>query len=183
MYYASRFIPSIGFYELLIICNYLPKVLFFINKKNYFIGNNRDSYLVKALLDNYEEPLDISLISNNPFILSIGNNLNTPTNQNNQKQHLLPENTPNLPPKLSNKNPAKSKSIQELESLIDQKCNELALGSLKRDAETKQQISQELEAHYNTSLVKSLKDQIDILQSEVYFLREELREKIIYLRY
>ena len=41
----------------------------------------------------------------------------------------------------------------------------------------KQQISQELEAHYNTSLVKSLKDQIDILQSEVYFLREELREK------
>ena len=53
----------------------------------------------------------------------------------------------------------------------------LALGSLKREAEIKQQISQELEAHYNTSLVKSLKDQIDILQSEVYFLREELREK------
>ena len=64
-----------------------------------------------------------------------------------------------------------------MESFIDQKCNELALGSLKRDAEIKQQISQELEAHYNTSLVKSLKDQIDILQSEVYFLREELREK------
>ena len=53
----------------------------------------------------------------------------------------------------------------------------LALGSLKREAEIKQQISQELEAHYNTSLVKSLKDQIDIRQSEVYFLREELREK------
>ena len=53
----------------------------------------------------------------------------------------------------------------------------LALGSLKREAEIKQQISQELEAHYNTSLVKSLKDQIDMLQSEVYFLREELREK------
>ena len=52
-----------------------------------------------------------------------------------------------------------------------------ALGNLKRDAEMKQQISQELEAHYNTSLVKSLKEQIDILQSEVYFLREELREK------
>ena len=53
----------------------------------------------------------------------------------------------------------------------------LALGSLKREAEIKQQISQEFEAHYNTSLVKSLKDQIDIRQSEVYFLREELREK------
>ena len=141
------------------------------------MGDNRDSYLVKALLDNYEEPLDISLISNNPFIPSIGNNLNTPTNQNNEKRHLLPESTPNLPPNLNNKTPAKSKSIQELESFIDQKCNELALGSLKRDAEIKQQISEESEAHYNTSFVKSLKDQIDILQSEVYFLREELREK------
>ena len=64
-----------------------------------------------------------------------------------------------------------------MEGFIDQKCKELALGSLKRDAEMKQQISQELEAHYNTSLVKSLKEQIDVLQSEVYFLREELREK------
>ena len=59
---------------------------------------------------------------------------------------------------------------------IDQKCKELALGSLKRDAEMKQQISQELEAR-KKSLVKSLKEQIHILQSEVYFLREELREK------
>ena len=41
----------------------------------------------------------------------------------------------------------------------------------------KQQISRELEVHYNTSLVKSLKEQIDILQSKVYFLREELRGK------
>ena len=141
------------------------------------MGDNRDSYLVKALLDNYEEPLDISLISNNPFIPSIGNNFNTSTNQKNEKRHLLPESTPNLPPNLNNKTPAKSKSIQELESFIDQKCNELALGSLKRDAEIKQQISEELEAHYNTSLVKSLKDQIDILQSKVNFLPEELREK------
>ena len=64
-----------------------------------------------------------------------------------------------------------------MESFIAQKCNELALGSLERDSEIKQQISQELEAYYNMSLVKSLKDQIDILESEVYFLREELREK------
>ena len=64
-----------------------------------------------------------------------------------------------------------------MESFIDQKCNELALGGLKKDAEIKQQISQGLETHYNTSLVKSLKDQIDILESEVYFLQEELRGK------
>ena len=53
------------------------------------MGDNRDSYLVKALLDNYEEPLGISLISNNPFIQSIGDNLNTSTNQNNEKRRLL----------------------------------------------------------------------------------------------
>ena len=105
--------------------------------------DNRDSYLVNALLDNYEEPLDISLINNNPFIPLIGSNFNTPTNQNNEKRHLLPESTPNLPPNLKNKTPVKSKSIKELEKP---------------------------EAHYNTSLVKSLKGQIDILQSEVYFL-------------
>ena len=34
------------------------------------MGDNPDSYLVNALLDNYEEPLDISLSSNNPFIPS-----------------------------------------------------------------------------------------------------------------
>ena len=55
------------------------------------MGDNGDSYLVNAILDNYEEPLDISLISNTPFIPSIGNNFNTPTNQNNANRHLLPE--------------------------------------------------------------------------------------------
>ena len=120
--------------------------------------------------------IDIILISNNSFIPSIGNNFKTPTNRNNEKRHLLPESTPNLPPNLNDKTPVKSKSIQGLENFIDQKCNKLALGSFKR-AEIKQQISQELEAHYNTSLVKSLKDRINILQSEFYFLREELREK------
>ena len=57
-----------------------------------------------------------------------------------------------------------------MEGYIDQKCKELALGSFKRDAEMKQQISKELE-------IKSLKEQTVILQSEVYFLREKLREK------
>ena len=102
---------------------------------------NHDSYLINALFDNYEEPLDISLIINNLFIPVMGNNFNTPTNKKNEKRHLLPESTPNLPRNLNNKTPVKSKSIQELESFIDQKCKELARGSLKRDAEMKQQIS------------------------------------------
>ena len=53
--------------------------------------DNRDSYLVNPLLDNYEEPLDISLISNNPFIPLIGNNFNTATNQNNEKRKSTPK--------------------------------------------------------------------------------------------
>ena len=73
------------------------------------MADNRDWYLINALLDNYEEPLDISLISNNPFIPVMGNNFNTPTNQKNEKRHLLWESTPNLPPNLSNKTPVKSK--------------------------------------------------------------------------
>ena len=72
-----------------------------------------------AILDNYEEPLDISLINNNLFIPSMGNNFNIPTNQNNEKQHLLRESTSSLPPNLNNKTPVKLKSIQELESFID----------------------------------------------------------------
>ena len=119
--------------------------------------DNRGSYLVNTLLDNYEEPLDIRLISNNPFIPLIGNNFNTPINQNNEKRHIPPESTPKLSLNRNNK--------------------QQALGSLKRNAEMKQQISQELEAHYNTSLIKSLKEPIDILQSEAYFLREDLQEK------
>ena len=67
--------------------------------------DNLDSYLVNALLD-------ISLISNNLFIATIGNNLKLKT-------------------------PPKYKSVQELENFIDQKCNELVLGSLKGDAEIK----------------------------------------------
>ena len=42
-------------------------------------------HLINALLDNYEEPLDVSLISNNPFIPVMGNNFNTPTNQKHSK--------------------------------------------------------------------------------------------------
>ena len=100
--------------------------------------DNRDSCLDNSLLDNYEEPLDINLNSNNLFIPLIENNFNTPTNQNNEIRHIVPKSTPNLPPDLNNKTPVESKSVQELEGFIDQNCNKLALGSLKRDAEMKQ---------------------------------------------
>ena len=41
----------------------------------------------------------------------------------------------------------------------------------------KRQITQKLHFHCTTDIVKSLYEQIDILKGEVYFLREELREK------
>ena len=46
----------------------------------------------------------------------------------------------------------------------------------------KRQINQQLDLHCTTDLVKSLYEQIDIIKSEVYFLREELREKNILLK-
>ena len=70
--------------------------------------DNRYSYLVNVLSDNYKEPL-ISLISNNPFLLFIRNNFNISTNQNNEKRHLLSESTSNVRPNLNNKTPVKSK--------------------------------------------------------------------------
>ena len=70
--------------------------------------DNRYSYLVNVLSDNYKEPL-ISLISNNPFLLFIRNNFNTATNQNKEKRHLLPESTSNVRPNLNKKTPVKSK--------------------------------------------------------------------------
>ena len=38
--------------------------------------DNHNSYLINVMLDTYEEPLDISLISNNPSIPLIGINFN-----------------------------------------------------------------------------------------------------------
>ena len=46
----------------------------------------------------------------------------------------------------------------------------------------KRQITQQLDLHCTTDLVKSLYEQIDIIKSGVYFLREELREKNILLK-
>ena len=46
----------------------------------------------------------------------------------------------------------------------------------------KRQITLQLDLHCTTDLVKSLYEQIDIIKSEVYFLREELREKNILLK-
>ena len=105
------------------------------------------------------------------------------------KGNYLIESSPNLPPTTNTKTPARSKTntnerkishnISELESFISQWHNKLVLENLKKDVEVemKRQIIQQLYLHCTPDLVKSLYEQIDMLKSEVYFLREELREK------
>ena len=70
----------------------------------------------------------------------------------------------------------------ELQSFICQWHNKLVLGNLEKDVEVEMicQITQQLDLPCTTDLVKSVYEQIDILKREVYFLREELSEKIIF---
>ena len=138
------------------------------------------------MLENYEKRLDISLLDNNPYHHE--NHINTRTGNENTGSHLI-ESTPNLPPTANTKTPVRSKTntnerkishnTSELESFISQWHNKLALENLKKDVEVeiKHQITQQLGAYCTTDLVKSLYEQIDILESKVYFWRVELREK------
>ena len=58
------------------------------------------------------------------------------------------------------------------------KNDQAALNHLKKETlnDVKQQFFNEKDK-VNLELVKSLKEQIDILKSEIYFLREEMKEK------
>ena len=75
-----------------------------------------------------------------------------------------------------------SHNTSELESFISQWHKNLALENLKKDVvvEMKHQITQQLDAHSTTDLIKSLYEQIYVVKSGIYFLREELREKEIF---
>ena len=66
----------------------------------------------------------------------------------------------------------------KLENYMDEKYDQAALNHLKKEIlnDVKQKIFNEKDK-VNLELVKSLKEQIDILKSEIYFLREEMKEK------
>ena len=127
--------------------------------------DNHDSILIYTMLENYEKPLDISLIDNNPYLHE--NHINTTTGNENKENYLI-ESTPNLLPTTNAKTPVRSKTntnegkishnISELESFISQWHNKLALENLKKDVEVeiKHQITQQLDFHCTTDLVKSL---------------------------
>ena len=65
-----------------------------------------------------------------------------------------------------------------LENCMDEKYDQAALKHLKKELlnDVKQQFFSEKDK-VNLELVKTLKEQIDILKSETYFLREEMKEK------
>ena len=65
-----------------------------------------------------------------------------------------------------------------LENYMDEKYDQAALNHSKKEIlnDVKQKIFNEKDK-VNLELVKSLKEQIDILKSKIYFLREELKEK------
>ena len=96
------------------------------------MDNNHNSILVNAMLDNYEEPLDISLTDNNPYLHE--NYINTATGNKNKGGYLT-ENIQNVPLTTNAKTPVRSKTntnkrnlshnISELESFISQCHNKL----------------------------------------------------------
>ena len=65
-----------------------------------------------------------------------------------------------------------------LENCMDEKYDQAALNHLKKELlnDVKQQFFNEGDK-VNLELVKKVKEQIDILKSETYFLREEIKEK------
>ena len=65
-----------------------------------------------------------------------------------------------------------------LENCMDEKYDQAALNHLKKELlnDVKQQFFSEKDK-VNLELVKTLKEQTDILKSETYFLREEVKEK------
>ena len=66
----------------------------------------------------------------------------------------------------------------KLENYMDEKNDQAILNHLKKEVlnDVKQQFFNEKDK-VNLELVKSLKEQIDILKNEIYFLHEEMKEK------
>ena len=65
-----------------------------------------------------------------------------------------------------------------LENYTDEKYDQAALNHFKKERlnDVKQQFYNE-KGKVNLQLVKSLKEQIDVLKSKIYFLREEMKKK------
>ena len=109
------------------------------------------------LLDSITTPLDITLTSSSPK--AIHSNENASDNSASSKNDKL--------------------HIAKTEDYISKKYDEVALQHLKRELlkEINNEVSCKSVVNSNESLVISLKEHIESLQSEIYFLREEIRQK------
>ena len=109
------------------------------------------------LLENITTPLDIILTSSSPKAIHSNENVSdNSASSKNDKSH-----------------------IAKIEDYISKKYDEVALQHLKRELlkEINNELSCKSVVNSNESLVISLKEHIESLQSEIYFLREEIRQK------
>ena len=127
-----------------------------------------DNLILESIRNNEEIP--ICCIENTPETPLIGS---TP--------YLPSENIVNTSENMENVRPLSvENSRTKLENYIDEKYDQVAIKYLKKNIlnEVKQKFSSSYqEDKINAELVKSLREQIESLQSEVSFLREEMKEK------
>ena len=130
-----------------------------------------DNLILESIRNNEEIP--ICRIENTPETPLIG----SPT-------YLPSENIVNTSENMVNVRPLSvDNSRTKLENYIDEKYDQVAIKYLKEKTliEVKQKFSPSYqEDKTNAELVKSLREQIENLQSEISFLREGMKEKILY---
>ena len=132
--------------------------------------DEHDSFFTTAIIEDVDKELDIHLISNNPSSVTekntpqlIGTKIATPIKSKSTRKDSL-ETTAN---------------ISKLEDFINEKYNQLALINMKKDIknELKQEFFKQLLSDQNAKVSENLTEQINLMQSKIYFLREQLKEQ------
>ena len=121
------------------------------------MANNTSNYS-NILLDNteYDEQINISLIR--PLI----------------ETSVVIKSSSNHPETMLNKN-----SLENIENYIDEKYEEAAMSHLKQEIlkDVEIAIKTSIDNNKKNDIVSCLQSHIDTLLSEIYFLREEIKEK------
>ena len=136
------------------------------------MGEENESFNDNLILENItnNEEIPICYIENTPKTPLTGS---TP--------YLPSENIVNTSENMENVQPLSVKIFRtKLENYFDEKYDQVAINYLKEKIlnKVKQQFSPSNQGYkINTELVKSLREQIENLQSEISFLREEMKKK------
>ena len=128
-----------------------------IQPSKLIMANNTSNYS-NILLDNteYDEQINISLIR--PLI----------------ETSVVIKSSSNHPETMLNKN-----SLENIENYIDGKYEEAAMSHLKQEIlkDVEIAIKTSIDNNKKNDIVSCLQSHIDTLLSEIYFLREEIKEK------